>query len=314
MVSPFVRAIPQDLVRFFARPYVAGDSLEKAIDTAADLLVERGIHTTLDLLAEGIDSQAVVEQNIFTYFEMINAAAADDRFRTAAERPTVSLKPSSYTTVPLEKGGDARGSREAVWRIAEHARARGVQITVDMESSHWTDYTLTLLNELHAAGHTEVGTVVQTRLHRSEKDLDRLPPGCRVRLVIGIYREPAAIALVEKRGMKDRLLQFAEILLRRGHYVEFATHDEEYLHRFVNETVAKTGAARDRFELQMLYGVPRRGLQDEMIRRGIKMRLYVPFALGWPMAIAYLRRRLDEYPAMMALVLGDVFHRQRGRG
>ncbi len=314
MVSPFVSAIPQDLVRFFARPYVAGDSLEKAIDTAADLFHERGIYTTLDLLAEGIDSQAVVEQNVFTYFEMINAAAGDDRFPTPADRPTVSLKPSSYTVAPLERGGDARGSREAVWRIAEHARARGVRITVDMESSHWTDYTLGLLGELHAAGHTEVGTVVQTRLHRSEKDLDRLPPGCRVRLVIGIYREPATIALTDKRQMKERLLRFADLLLRRGHYVEFATHDEEFLRRFVNEVVPGTGAGRDRFELQMLYGVPRRGLQDEMTRLGVKVRLYVPFALGWPMAIAYLRRRLDEYPAMMALVLGDVLHRQRGRG
>ena len=31
-------------------------------------------------------------------------------------------------------------------------------------------------------------------------------------------------------------------------------------------------------------------------------RLYVPFAIGWDMAIQYLRRRLDEYPAMMFLV------------
>ena len=43
-------------------------------------------------------------------------------------------------------------------------------------------------------------------------------------------------------------------------------------------------------------------LQSELLERGVRCRLYVPFALGWPMAIAYLRRRLDEYPAMMFLV------------
>ena len=31
-VNPLIRLIPPPLVRFFARPYVAGDSLEKAMD------------------------------------------------------------------------------------------------------------------------------------------------------------------------------------------------------------------------------------------------------------------------------------------
>ena len=38
---------------------------------------------------------------------------------------------------------------------------------------------------------------------------------------------------------------------------------------------------------------------------GVTVRLYVPFALGWDEAIAYLRRRLDEYPAMMFMVARD---------
>jgi proline dehydrogenase len=314
MVSPFVRAIPKDLVRFFARPYVAGDSLGKAIDTAVGLWRENGVLTTLDLLAEGIDSQAAVEQNVYTYFEMLNAAAGDDRFEVAAARPSVSLKPSSYTTEPLDKGGQGTGSRECIFRIAEHARELGVKLTVDMESHHWTDYTLDLMRDLHAAGHDHVGTVLQTRLHRTEKDVDRLPAGCRVRVVIGIYREAADIALTDKRQMKERMLQLSETLLRRGHYVELGTHDDTYIQRFVNEVVPRTGVGKDRYELQMLYGVPRRSLQAEMTRRGINMRLYVPFALGWPMAIAYLQRRLDEYPAMMGLVLGDVLRRRTRRG
>jgi hypothetical protein len=36
----------------------------------------------------------------------------------------------------------------------------------------------------------------------------------------------------------------------------------------------------------------------------------VPFALGWDMAIQYLRRRLDEYPAMVWLVTKNLFSRR----
>jgi proline dehydrogenase len=178
-----------------------------------------------------------------------------------------------------------------------------------MESRHWTDFTLDCLDRLFAAGHRHVGTVIQTRLHRSLTDLDRLPPGARVRLVIGIYREPGELALTDKGAMKERLLEFARTLLSRGHYVEFATHDDRYVRRFLDEVVAEVGVGPDRFEIQMLYGVPRQKLLRSLVEQGLRVRLYVPFAVGWRMAVAYLRRRLDEYPTMALLVLKNWFWR-----
>ena len=47
--------------------------------SAARILEEESLLTTLDLLAAEITSQADVEENIATYLEMINAAASDDR-------------------------------------------------------------------------------------------------------------------------------------------------------------------------------------------------------------------------------------------
>jgi proline dehydrogenase len=304
-VNPLIRAIPPSLVRTFASRYVAGDSLAKAVDAAATLLAERSLLTTLDLLAEDIDSSETAARNAQTYVDMIDAVA--ERFTDAAARPTVSLKPSSYTASPLHTGGDAAGSREAMLRIASHARSRGVGVTVDMESRFWTDFTLAALNELHAAGCTNVGAVLQSRLFRTEQDLEQLPPGCRVRLVIGIYAEPSSVALTDKAAMKEKLLVLARRALERGHYVELGTHDEPYVRRFIDEVAPAAGAGPDRYEIQMLYGVPREALLSELRTRGVKARLYVPFALGWPMAIAYLRRRLDEYPAMMFLVAKNLF-------
>ena len=308
-LKTYIRLIPPFMVRFFARPYVAGDSLARAIDTAADLFSRRGLHTTLDLLAEGIETQAAVQSNIDAYLAMVDAVAGDPRFGVPGARPTLSLKPSSYTVEPLERGGSAAGSRQAVRRICAAARERGVGVTIDMESAAWTDFTLHLVRELHQEGMREVGCVLQTRLHRTERDLDTLPKGCRVRLVIGIYHEPETIALRDKPQMKQRMLDFAARLLQRGHYVEFATHDEAYVRRFVDEVIVQAGVGPDRFEVQMLYGVPRQALLSELTARGIRARLYVPFALGWDMAISYLRRRLDEYPAMMWLVAKNLVRR-----
>src|SRR5262249_24799590 len=139
-VNPLIRVIPSFLVRFFASPYVAGDSLQKAIDVVRKLRAERGLLSTLDLLAEDIRKPEQAQQNLDPYLQMVDAAAAV----AAADRPTLSLKPSSYTTAPLQAGGDAAGSREAILRIVQRAAERGVGLTIDMESRHWTDYTLEL--------------------------------------------------------------------------------------------------------------------------------------------------------------------------
>ncbi|MCU0862180.1 MAG: proline dehydrogenase family protein [Planctomycetes bacterium] len=305
-MNPLIRVIPAFLVRFFASPYVAGDSLGKAIEVVQKLQRERGLLATLDLLAEDIRTDEQARQNLDAYLQMVDAAAAIP----AAARPTLSLKPSSYTTKPLQHGGDAAGSREAMFAIARKAKQHGVAVSIDMESRHWTDFTLETLRQMHAEGLTHVGAVLQTRMNRTERDLESLPKGCRVRLVIGIYREPAEVALTDKPAMKERMLVYAERLLQRGHYVEFASHDDSYVRRFVEQVVPKTGVGRDRFEVQMLYGVPRERFLADLRRQGIVARLYVPFALGWDMAIQYLRRRLDEYPAMVWLVTKNMFLRR----
>ena len=309
-VNLLIRLIPPFMVRFFAGPYVAGDSLEKGMNVAAKIWARRGLTTTLDLLAEDIETDAVARRNVDTYLQMVDTVAADTRLGDGLDRPTVSLKLSSYTADPMDAGGRAESSREAAFEIAERAKEKGVRLSIDMEGASWTSYTLEILNELARAGHDHVGAVLQSRLHRTEADLERLPAKCRVRMVIGIYQEPSEIAVTDKREMKERLLRFAERLLQAGHYVELATHDDQVIRRFLGDVVPRVGVGTDRYEIQMLYGVPRPKLLAALRKEGVRARLYVPFALSWPMAIAYLRRRLDEYPAMMFIVLKNLVWRR----
>jgi proline dehydrogenase len=234
---------PDVLIRLFARPYVAGDSLERGLAVAHELHDSAGIVTTLDLLAEEVSGEERVRANRETYLEMIRAVASDRRFAGVRERPTLSLKLSSFTTAPLDAGGDGRGSREIVRELAVEAKRLGVPLTVDMEDHAWTDFTLEAAIALHREGF-DVGTVLQTRLHRTASDLARIPAGMRVRLVIGIYLEPPEFALTDKEPMKERLLQQAAALLDRGVYVEFATHDERCMRRFFTECRARALGGR----------------------------------------------------------------------
>lgn len=315
-----VDAMPAWLIRQFARPYVAGEKLEAGLDVARRLLRGAGIVTTLDLLAEEVSDPARALANRDTYLEMVRGVAADPALQSRRDRPTLSLKPSSFTASALDRGGDARGSREAIEEIAAEARRLGVALTIDMEDHAWTDWTLDVATSLFRRGF-DVGTVLQTRLHRTADDVTRIPEGMRIRMVIGIYLEPPAIALTEKPAMKERLLAQSAALLERGVYVELASHDDVVVRRFLRETVLPRGLGGERYEIQMLYGVPRAELLTAIVSGSVTtkeriappVRLYVPFATAWDQATAYCRRRLRNNPSMATYVALNLLQLLRGR-
>lgn len=301
------RIVPGVLVRWFARPYVAGDSVEAALAVADRIRREEQLLTTLDLLGEHVTTREQVRANIQAYESLIDAVAADARFADAASQPSVSLKPSAFTVDGPEA---VRGPIEG---IAERARERGVALTIDMEERRWTDLTIEIAVDLFRRGF-DVGTVLQTRLHRTEDDLDRIPEGMRLRLVIGIYPEPEEVALTRRRPMKERMVAFALRLLERGAFVEFATHDEEFLEEFARDVAPR---APERCEVQMLLGVPRTAIQRRLRDGGfgvpLPVRLYVPYALSWAEATAYLRRRMAESPSVAWLALRNLLPGRDGR-
>lgn len=306
----FARLVPGPLVRLFARRYVAGGSLDEAMETARALYDDRLILSTLDLLGEAVTELDEVEANVRTYKRVIESLATDARFARGGyqpwgrARPTVSLKPTAFTVGPVED------ATPRITDLVEYASARDVGVTIDMEDHRYTDYTIDLTTALYARG-LDVGTVLQTRLHRTEADLARIPAGMRLRLVIGIYPEDASIALTRKPPMKARMVEYARTLLEAGAKVEFATHDEATVEAFIREVVP---LAPERCEVQMLLGVPRDGLIRRIRANAFgampPIRLYVPFTDDWDDATAYLRRRMAESPNMIWLVLRNLLPRR----
>lgn len=288
--------MPGRLVRIFAAPYVAGKGIAAGVGKADEIHAKQGLCSTVDLLGEEVSRREDVEATVQVYLRMVEALK--DRFYAS-----ISIKPTSLGISESEAY-----CQENMRRIVAAAAVHGMHITLDMEDHQFTDVTLRMFKAIRDE-FDNFGIVLQSRLFRTADDIRNLhAKRCKVRICIGIYKEPADIALQDKRDMKEKLFEYVQLLLDHGHYPEIATHDEPLIHRCMKH-LDERGVAKDAYEFQMLMGVPRTEVQQEVVKRGQVMRLYVPFAEEWPFAIHYLKRRLGANPAMAAMVLKNMFGR-----
>ncbi len=295
-----INLAPTPLVKVFAGPYVAGDSIELATGTALRFWEERRVCSTIDLLGEELDSDEEVQYSKGVYERLIEALGKQ-------EYTTVSLKPTQL--------GSHRGTencRSVIEGIVSKAAEYGIKVTLDMEDHNFTDMTLDIFRAIHK-DYPTFGTVLQSRLFRTDEDIKSLKgTKSRIRLCIGIYNEPKEIALQNKSDMKKKMLEQLEILFKEGHYPEIATHDETVINEAL-EIIERLNMKKDQYEVQMLMGVPKQAFQDQLIRNGILVRLYVPFAEKWKYATAYCKRRLAANPAMAAYILKNILHKAAGK-
>ncbi len=296
----FINLAPTPLVKLFANPYVAGESIEAAIDTAQKLWEERHVCSTIDLLGEELESDEEVQYTVNVYERLIDALGSQDY-------ATISLKPTQ-----LGSHGGTEHCKKVIGRIVRRAKQYNINVTLDMEDHSYTEMTLDTFRALNK-DHPTFGTVLQSRLFRTDDDIISLKGlNARIRICIGIYDEPKEIALQSKPEMKKKLLQHVELLFKEGHYPEIATHDEAVISEAIN-IADKLNIKKDQYEVQMLMGVPKQAFQDELIQKGILVRLYVPFAEKWKYAAAYCKRRLAANPAMAAYILKNILQKTTGK-
>ncbi len=295
-----INLAPTPLVKLFASPYVAGDSIEAAVSTAQKFWERRHVCSTIDLLGEELESDEEVQYTVGVYERLIEALGQQ-------EYATLSLKPTQL--------GSHRGTehcREVIRGIVVKAEKHGTKVTLDMEDHHFTDMTLDIFRALHKE-HPTFGTVLQSRLYRTDDDIKSIQGmKARIRICIGIYNEPKEIALQSKPEMKAKMLEQLEVLFKEGHYAEIATHDEAVINEAIN-MAERLSIKREQYEVQMLMGVPKQTFQDQLIQNGILVRLYVPFAEKWKYATAYCKRRLVANPAMAAYILKNILHKASGK-
>jgi proline dehydrogenase len=279
----------------FARRFIAGESVAEAI-AAARMIEQQGMMVTLDQLGESVTSAAEASHATRVYLDMIA------EIEKAGVGRNISLK---LTQLGLDI--DRATCVDNLRRILDAAAAGQFFVRIDMENSPYTDATLDALETVWNIGYRNVGTVIQSALKRSPRDVERLNAmGVRVRLVKGAYREPAELAFQKKADVDAAFVELLHQLMKHGTYPAVGSHDPAMV------DAAKTFAerekiARDAFEFQMLYGI-RRDLQAALHADGYRFRVYVPFGTEW---FPYFMRRLGERPANVGFVLRGIFGEKR---
>ncbi len=286
------------LAKTMANRFVAGETLDTALAAVARLNA-RGITASLDLLGESVHNEEEARTSGEGYVSML------DRIYERKADANVSVK---LTAMGLDISEDLCVA--IMHKILQRAREYQTFVRIDMESSEYTQRTLDLFeHRLYPAYRENVGIVLQSYLYRTFADAERANLlKARVRLCKGAYKEPETVAYPNKKDVDSNYVRCMHELMLKGNYTGIATHDEAIIKeakRFAKDNQIATS----RFEFQMLYGV-RRDLQDQLVREGYRMRVYVPFGTQW---YPYLMRRLAERPANVAFLTGSVFKEMVGR-
>ena len=277
--------------RRFVRRFVAGESVADAF-AVLERLEAQGLTSAVTYLGENVATPDDAAHAARTYLDLVEEV---ERRRLRAE-PSVKL-----THLGLDLGETV--CRVNLEKVLARAAAARIRVWIDMESSAYTDRTLDLYGTVRET-YPNAACVVQSYLRRTAADVERLiERGAAVRLCKGAYREPPDIAFPAKRDVDASYARLADRLLApdaraRGVYPAFATHDESLIRR-VRDLARERGVARDRFEIQMLYGI-RSDLHAPLAAEGLALRVLVSYGKDW---YGYFMRRLAERPANLLFFL-----------
>ncbi|MBL8859473.1 MAG: proline dehydrogenase family protein [Planctomycetes bacterium] len=276
-------------MRRFASRYIAGETIEEALARLQGLN-ERGYPGILDILGEGI-SNATQAKEVTAQYEAAADAIAREKLACY-----VSVKPTHVGLTISEEM-----CFELYARIAKRAQASGLFLRVEMEDAPTTDGTLRVFERLRER-FDNVGIVLQARLFRTLRDIETLAPGpLDVRLVKGIYLEPARIAHTEPEPIREAYVECAKKLCERKARLCLATHDEILADR-VLELLRAHGRDATTYEFQVLLGV-REELWEAWKSQGHQVRVYVPYGADWR---AYSQRRMRKNPQILRHVMRNM--------
>lgn len=291
-----------------ASRFVAGTKIEDAIIAIRELN-GKGINVTLDHLGEHTSKP---EEASEATDEILNTLDEIEKSKLCAN---VSIK---LTQIGL--GLDENLCGQNLERILLRASEQSNFVRIDMEDTPYTDKTINLYRQMQRKGYKNTGLVLQSYLYRTEADARKLLEGnTPIRLVKGAYQEPADKAfpkkvdvdanydLLTKILIDAALVQKSNELSSDGCFPPLpaiATHDENRI-AFAKQYAQKVGLPQYAMEFQMLYGI-RRDLQEQLIKEGYPVRVYVPFGTHW---YPYFMRRLAERPANVWFFISNFFRK-----
>ncbi len=289
-IANILPIIPKPVVSRFAQKYIAGETLEDAARVIADLN-EQGFMCTINILGEKITDIEETDKYLNNYKEVL--------YSIAKKKLDVNI---SIKMTQLGMGIDDSVCFENMDEMIRLSDELDNFIRIDMEDSKFTTKTLDIHSKFSKI-YSNVGTVIQAYLRRSERDVKELIKlKANIRLCKGIYIEPAEIVFKERDEIRQNFSRLLEMLLISGCYVGIATHDEQLVDS-AYRLIDKLGLSNEEYEFQMIYGVTEK-LRNKILNDGHRIRIYVPFGEDW---YAYSVRRLKENPAIVGHIMKNIF-------
>lgn len=273
------------------RRFMPGEDSASALDAAARYRAD-GITSEFTRLGENVtkleEGDAVAEH----YLGLID----DIRARDLDSEVSVKLTQLGYDL-------DVDRTLAHAARIAEKAAESGMTFWIDMEGSDYAEGTIAFYERLKAV-HANVGLCLQSYLHRTAADVQRLLPiDPKIRLVKGAYAEPATIAYQSKHDVDSNFVALSVALLEgaragRKVFLGLGTHDIRLIDQIAEHAQAM-GLPKTSFEVQMLYGI-RTDQQRRYARDGYLVRALISYGEAW---YPWYMRRLAERPANIIFAL-----------
>lgn len=289
--------IPRALVRKISRRYIAGGSLDDAIERV-QALNALGFSTTLDVLGETVSSTGEAQIMAGEYMKVLDAIQAHSL------NAEISIKPSALGLLV-----DEAECERLVRNILEAAGIDKNFACIDMEDVSCTQSEIELFARVEP-DHNNVGLALQAYLKRTYEDIEHLLRNkCTMRICKGIYMEDQ-VHLVD-RARNDRaainvhFINHVSRCFKAGAFVGIATHDTALIEEIIS-LVRREGVDRTKFEFQMLLGVCE-PLRDKLLGMGFNVRIYVPYGKDW---YGYSTRRIKENPSIAGHVIKAILRRE----
>lgn len=298
LIANILPFFPKKLVWLFSKSYIAGETIDDALNVSKELN-KQGMVVTLDILGEFITTLDEAEKNKIQYLELIETTVInkiDGNF---------SVKPTMFGLL-IDKNICYDKIREIVAKAAEYNNF----IRIDMEDSKCVDMEIELFRKLKNEFPNHVGLVFQAYMKRTINDLKSLmdlhseKSPLNYRLCKGIYIESPKIAYKKYKVINEHFLEDLEFMFSNNIYPGIATHDKPLIEGSY-KLIERYKIPKDKYEFQMLYGVTP-SLRKSIVDKGHKMRVYVPFGKEW---FGYSTRRLKENPKMASQIIKAIFYK-----
>tara|TARA_Y200000002_G_scaffold365526_1_gene355565 strand:- start:1435 stop:2349 length:915 start_codon:yes stop_codon:yes gene_type:complete len=287
-ILPF---LPKFLVKIVASPYIAGITDEEMLQNV-EKLNQKGFKVAIDILGEHVQTENEAKEVTNRY------VAIYDEISKRNLLANLSIK---LTHIGQDLGLDI--VEKNLSKLVEAAKKNNNFLRLDMENAPYTSETIKLYKEMFNH-YDQIGIVIQAYLHRSIDDIKALSNDkFNVRICKGIYVEDPSLVLNDYNDIRENYISLVKESLNNGSYVGIATHDE-FLIDSLYSWILEKNISKDRYEFQVLHGVPMQKKLKKLMDDGNTVRVYLPYGDNW---YDYSVRRLKENPKMAGYIIKNLF-------